>query len=139
MHTDVSWEAISIHLTGLAHLATVTAGGDPHVSVVSPAIDGDTIWIGASTRSQKVRNLVANPRAALMWQPGAEAYVRGDAIVVSDVETKVRLWGTAWAYDAVAFFGSPDHPEYALIRVRPTSASVVTGGPEGHGRLNWQA
>ncbi len=136
----MEWTEVAVHLTGLAHLATVSPGGLPHVSVVSPTIDGETIWIGTTASSRKARNLAATPKAALVWQPGTEVYVHADAELVGDLEIKRRLWdGGRFAYDPATFFGSIDNPDFVLVRLRPTSATVMAMSDVGPSRRRWRA
>jgi general stress protein 26 len=132
-----SWDQVAEHLSGLAHLASADQDGEPHVSIVSPAVVGDAIWIGMFRTSRTARNLAANPRAALVWSSGSEAYVRADAVFVDDPALKERLWEDAWAYDPAGFFERPDHPNYALVRMTPTGATVLTAGPDGPARHRW--
>jgi len=136
----MEWSDVVPHLTGLAHLATVTPEGRPHVSVVAPAIEGDMVWIGTSRASRKARNLAAGSTAALVWNPGVEVYVRGDVDLVGDVDTKRRLWTDGvFPYDPSTFFGSIDNPDFVLLRVRPTSATLMEMSEHGPSRRSWRA
>jgi general stress protein 26 len=136
----MDWQDVATHLTGLAHMATVTPDGRPHVSVVSPAVDGGTVWIGTSRASTKALNLVSTPMAALVWQSDAEVYVRASVDLVDDLDTKRRLWeGGGFAYDPAVFFGSVDHPDFVLLRLTPTSATVMEMTERGPSRRHWSA
>jgi len=132
----VEWNDVVPHLTGLAHVATTDADGHPAVAVVSPIVEDGTIWFQTRASSQKARNLVADRGIALMWQPGGEVYVWGEADVIADAAVKARLWPT-WNYDAVSFFGAPDDPGVVVVRVTPTRATVLTGGEPGPQRQRW--
>ena len=132
-----SWDEVVEHLTGLAQIATADADGSPHVAIVSPAIVGEAIWIGMFRTSRTARNLAGNARAALVWSSGSEAYVRADAAFVDDQAIKQQLWEGAWAYDPAGFFERPDHPNYALVRLTPTSATVLAAGPDGPAPHRW--
>ena len=133
----MEWSDVSAHLTGLAHLATVTGDGKPHVAIVSPRVEGDTIWFGALRSSRKVRNLTARPFGALVWSSTAEAYVDVTIELVDDASEKRRLW-EGWAYDPAAFFESPTNEDYVLLRCTPTAATVLTVGDAGPHRHRWK-
>jgi general stress protein 26 len=66
-----------------------------------------------------------------VWRPGAEVYIQGVATLVDDPAEKARIWRSgALSFDPAAFFGSPDNPEFVLVRVRPERAVVLgPGGP----------
>lgn len=132
----MTWSTVSTHLTGLAHLATITADERPHVAIVSPRLEDETLWIGALRTSKKVRNVTARPFGALVWSSTAEAYVDVAIELVDEVSEKRRLW-SGWAYDPAAFFGSPENDEYIVLRCTPTSATVLTAGDDGLQRLRW--
>jgi len=134
----MEWSDVATHLTGLANLATATPDGDPHVAVVMPVVDGDTIWIFTRASSAKARRIATNGRVALMWRPGAEAYVHGTASLVHDLATKQRLWSLPdLPFDPAGFFGSADHPDHVLIEVRPDRALVMLHDGQGLRRLTW--
>jgi general stress protein 26 len=136
----MEWTDVAAHLTGHAHIATVRADGSPHVAKVWPAVDGRTIWIGTHTTSGKARNLRVNPGAALMFEPAGEAYVSGEAEVVSDVATKQRIWDSGiFPYPMADFFGSADSDDFVLLKFTPRRAIVMTQGESGIRRDTWQA
>ena len=136
----MQWSDVVPHLSGLAHLATSTADGDPHVAVVMPVIDGESLWIFTRVDSGKARRVGDNGRVALMWRPGAEAYVYGTAELVTDLETKRALWSrTDLPFDPAGFFGTVDAPDHVLIRVTPTRAVVMVHDGTGLRRLSWHA
>ena len=136
----MDWSDVAIHLTGQAHIATIRPDGTPHVAKVWPAIDGRTIWIGTRATSGKARNLRVNPRAALMFEPAAEAYVSGEAEVVSDLPTKQRIWDSGiFPYPLAGFFGSADRDDFVLLRFTPARAILMTQGDAGLRRDTWQA
>lgn len=134
----MDWTDIARQLTGLAHIATADAEGRPHVAVVSPAVDGERILIGVRRSSRKARNLAANPRVALMWEPGAEIYVQGTVRIIDDAAEKQQLWDRQlFSYAAAGFFGSADHPDFVYLEVRPESAAVHGHGAGGIGVTRW--
>ena len=136
----MDWSDVAVHLTGQAHIATVRPDGSPHVAKVWPALDGRTIWIGTRATSGKARNLRANPGAALMFEPQGEAYVSGEAELVSDPETKRRVWNSGiFAYPLEGFFGAPDREDFVFLRFTPRRAIVMTQGESGIRRETWRA
>jgi general stress protein 26 len=135
----MEWSDVVPHLTGPAHLATVTVDHRPHVAKVSPAIDGEVIWVATRSTSGKARNIGATGRAAMMWEPRSEAYVWADAEVVTTPEIKQRLWQSGlFAFPLASFFGSPDREDFVLIRLTPTSATVLTHAESGIRRDVWR-
>ena len=135
----MEWSDVAVQLTGQAHLATVRPNGTPHVAKVWPAVDGETIWIGTRAPSGKARNLRVNPGAALMFEPAGEAYVYGDAEIVTDVETKQRIWHSGiFPYPLEGFFGAPERDDFVFVRFTPHRAIVMTQGESGIHRDTWQ-
>ena len=136
----MQWSDVASHLTGLANLATSTPDGDPHVSVVMPLIDGDALWIFARADSGKAKRIGSNGRVAMMWRPGAEAYVYGTARLVYDLEVKRTLWArTDLPFDPAGFFGTVENPDHVMIRITPTRAVVMVHDAHGPRRLAWHA
>ena len=119
--------------------ATASSDGTPHVSVVAAVVDGDVIWIATNRSSGKALNLAANPRIALVFRPGSESYVSGTVEIVDDVDEKRRRWSGFFPYDAAAFFGPPENDGVVLLKVRPTSATVMTQDATGLHRRRWHA
>lgn len=123
----------------MSHLATASAAGVPHVSVVSAAFEDDVVWVATNLSSRKARNLRENPRAMIMWEGDAEVYVDADVELVDDAATKHRLWTGTFPYDLAMFFGTADNPDLVLLRLRPRSAVVQTFGDQGPSRARWSA
>jgi len=134
----MEWSDVVRHLTGLAHLATVTPDGRPHVSIVAPGVDGDTVWIGTTATSVTARNLTVMPSAALVWQPGAEVYVQADVEFVDDPDVKQRVWDAGvFPFDPAMFWGTADHPGFVLLRLAPTAATIMEHTEDGPTRRRW--
>ncbi len=109
-------------LSPWAHLATVGPDGTPDVTPVHPCWEGDTCWVMVGTGSVKAHNVGTNPAVALHWQvtevgDGVELW--GTAEVVTDLETKRRLWDGVFDYDLNAFApgGPDDSPETGFLAV----------------------
>jgi general stress protein 26 len=139
MDAQLEWNEVAGHLIGIAHAATASRDGTPHVSVVAAVVDGDVIWIATRKSSGKATNLRANPQIALVFRPGSEAYVSGTVEIVDDGDEKRRRWSGFFPYDATAFFGAPDNDSVVLLKVRPTAATVVTQDESGLNRRHWHA
>jgi general stress protein 26 len=137
----VEWDEVAdvVRSGGLAHLATASIDGRPHVAVVSTIVDGDSVVFATTASSGKFANLQANPQVALMWRPESEVYLRGVAQLITEVEEKRRIWDAKlFPYDQAAMFGTPENPDLLYVRVQPTSASVVAMGPAGLARRLWR-
>ncbi len=123
---SIDWSELAEHLTGFAHIATVRPDGSPHVAKVAPAVDGEVLWIATRRSSGKARNIAAHERVSLMFEPRAEVYVRAEAELVDDAATKQRIWESGlFPFPLAGFFGSHAHPDFVLVRLRPTSAIVM--------------
>jgi general stress protein 26 len=127
----ISWDEVAAHIrqAGPAHLATATRDRRPHVSTVMTAVEGDLLWFATRVSSAKASNVRENPQVALMWQPRAEVYVRGEADLIDDRAEKARVWELL-PYDPAGFWGSPDNEDWVLVRVRPDSAVVLNPAPQ---------
>ena len=66
----------------VARLATVGAGGKPHVVPISYAVDGDTIYFAVdakpkrTTDLQRLRNIAANPSVSVLVDHYEEDWTR---------------------------------------------------------------
>ena len=74
----------------IAHLATVTEAGGPHVVPISPALDDDRVVFASDTETQKARNLHGDPNVAIcfdeyteMWPALKQVVVFGRALMVA--------------------------------------------------------
>ena len=135
----MDWSDVARSLTGLANLATASPDGEPHVSVVLPYVEDDTVWIFTRASSGKAKRVATNGKVALMWRPGAEAYVWGTAELVDSTTERARLWAKPdLPFDPAGFFGTYDHPDHVLLRITPTRATVMVDGDGGIRRLTWR-
>ena len=113
-----------------AHLATVGADGEPDVVPVHPCWEGEVLWVMVGTDSVKTRNVASNERVAMHWQVtenGDGVEIWGRATVMSDLETKRRLWKGVFDYDLDAFApGGPDNsPTTAFMRIDVDRAVIL--------------
>jgi PPOX class probable F420-dependent enzyme len=123
----------------LAHLATAGADGAPHVVPLCFALDGDLLYfvIDAKPKKrggialQRMRNLLANPRVALVvddydedWSRLAYVLVRGRAAVVDDAaETRRALTALRAKYPQYREMAL-DGPEHPVVRITPERVHV---------------
>ena len=137
----MNWSGVVGHIADarIAHIATSDDEGSPHVAVVAPCIDGTDVWILTSRSSRKARNVAVNGRMALVWTPGAEVYLYGSACLVEALEEKQRLWSSGLlSFDPASFFGTPDNPDFVLLKIEPDTAVVMTQGASGPERHRWK-
>jgi PPOX class probable F420-dependent enzyme len=110
----------------VAHLATVDAGGKPHLVPITFALDGDAIYFAVDSKPkrttdlQRVRNIVANPAVAVLvdhyeddWTKLWWVRVDGSARTVSDLAEAVHAVGLL----------VDRYPQYR--RARPTGTVVA--------------
>lgn len=136
----LTWQELAAALRGIAHLATVRPDGRPHVAVVAPLVDGDSVWLFTNRSSVKAANLAVEPRLALVWRSDGEAYLEGVGRFVEDGPTKARLWShPGLGFDPASFFGTVQHPDFALIAVEARRATLLQHGPQGPSRRTWTA
>lgn len=139
MTSTIDWADLVPHLTGFAHIATVRPDGRPHVAKVAPAVDRDVLWIASRVSSRKARNIAADPHVALMYEPRAEAYVQATGELITDLETRERVWASGmFPFPLEGFFGTYDHPDFVLVRLTPTSAILMSQDGAGIRRDTWE-
>src|SRR5438552_10176712 len=66
----------------VAHLASVTAGGGPHVVPISPVLDGDRVVFASEVDTQKVRNLRGDPNVAICFDEYGEDWSALQQVIV---------------------------------------------------------
>ena len=66
----------------VAHLATVGAGGEPHVVPVSTVLDADRLVFATQADTQKVRNLRGDPHVAMCFDEYTEEWSSLQQVVV---------------------------------------------------------
>lgn len=123
----------------VAHLATAGRDGAPHVVPLCFALDGDILYFvidakpkrRTGTGLQRMRNLLENPRVALViddydedWSRLAYVLVRGHAAVVDDAAETHRALTSLRAkypqYRAMPLDGA-EHP---VVRITPERVHV---------------
>jgi len=133
MNEHVSIEEVKAFAAGLspwAHLATVRPDNTPDVVPIHPCWEDDVCWVMAGATSVKARNVANNPNVAMHWQvtevgDGVELW--GTASIVTDVETKRRMWNDVFDYDLNAFApdGPDNSPDTVFIEIAPTRALIL--------------
>jgi general stress protein 26 len=128
-----------------AHVATVSASGQPYVTPVHPCWDGDTLWTMVGTDSTKVKNVSGEPRCSFHWQvseaTGFDSLILwGTATVHDDLDTKRRLWEGVFDYNLNDFApGGPDDSDgTGFMAFTPTKAVLLRQFGAG-GREEWRA
>lgn len=131
----------------LGHLATTGSDGAPHVMPVCYALDDDAVYFVADAKPkrrparelERLRNLRANPRAALVvddwdedWTRLAWVLVRGPAAIVDDpvahATALARLRDRYPQYRAMALDDPAAHP---IVRIVPVRVRHWRGATEG--------
>lgn len=106
--------------------ATVTAAGRPHVSPLWFVWDGSSVWLYSVVRSQRWKDLQADPRMAVVVDAGVE-YVELHG---------VELSGTVEVVGPVPRTGAEDVPE--LRQPEELFFAKYFGGQTAHdGRHAW--
>lgn len=114
----------------IAYVATAGEGGDPHVVPVAVSWVGDDICAFVLDASRKVRNVRANPRAAVHFAVSEATgwdslLVQGGASLVDTVEGRRALWDKM-GYDLAAFEpGGPESDNHVFLRITPEKAVVL--------------
>ena len=140
---ELTWPDVLSYINGagLGHLSTASLEGDPHVALVFVVRRGDELYFTMRTTSSKARNLMANPKLAIMWQGnGAETYLWGTADITHDQAVKSDLWnGGYFPFDLSHFFQREDSPFWCAVRVVPQRAVAMVQGEAGLTRRAWRA
>jgi general stress protein 26 len=108
-------------------VATVE-NNEPRVRMVHPTWDGDLLWIATAPESPKARQLQSNAAIDIQFQVSPPDFihlmVRGTATVITDQETKDKVWDIM-DYDLGEFWpGGKTDPGYAVIRVQPSRVEL---------------
>lgn len=56
-----------VKVQGAARLATVSSDGTPHNVPVCPVLDRGNVYVGSEKNATKVKNILANPKAAVVF------------------------------------------------------------------------
>lgn len=104
-----------------ANLATCD-GDQPRVRTVSPVVEDDmSIWVTTRSTSRKVKQLRQNPKICLAFvePPGGDKAVTviGEALIISDIQKKRRVWKLA-PFDLYEYWpNGPDSDDFCLLKI----------------------
>jgi general stress protein 26 len=109
-------------------LATVADHNEPRVRMVHPTWEGDILWIATGPQTAKAREIQQNGAVDIQFQVAPDDFVhllvRGRASVLTDQETKSRIWDVM-DYDLAQFWpNGPTSPDYCVIRVEPSRVEL---------------
>lgn len=122
----------------LSWLATVRAGGRPHVAPLVAVWLDDAIHFCTGAAEQKAVNLRGNPHVTLTtgcsnWEAGLDVVVEGEAVQVTDEDALRRLaeawtlkWDGRWQY--LVGEGCFHHPGSGEDQPEPILVFSVTPG-----------
>jgi len=107
----------------LCRLATASTDGRPHVVPVIYALDGDDVIIAVDYKTKKLKNLMENPKVALVvddYRPNGGLMIEGDCKIFERGKEYLRLLQIL--FDAFAFYrknpwGEGESP---ILKIRPT-------------------
>jgi general stress protein 26 len=116
-----------IKSTEYCFFITERTDGHPHARLMQPyEPEGDfTIYLGASPRSRKVREVLKQPKASIAFYNQQEtAYITllGTASVVDDSALRQKYWRSNWND---LFPGGPESSEYVLIKFVPDRIEMM--------------
>ena len=116
----------------LAHLATATPDGLPHVAPIHVDWHDGHLYAMVGLASTKSRNIAANPNVCLHYQVAEETgwdslVVWGRATLLDTVEDKRRLWTGVLGYDLDVFSpGGPDEsPDTRFLEITVVRAVLL--------------
>jgi general stress protein 26 len=116
-----------IHAAEFSFLLTRGKGGEANARLMQPFPPEQdlTIWMGASPRSRKVREIERYWRVSLAYaraEVGAYVTLLGTATVVTDLDQRRHYWREAFR----PFWPQgPEDNDYALIRFEPERIEVM--------------
>lgn len=123
--------AAARRLGPIAHLATVSPAGGPHVVPVHCEWLDDRLYCTAGQGDTKVRNLAAQPRVCIHYQVAAATgwdslIIWGTGAVLDAVADKRLLWNR-FGYDLDEFSpGGPEgSPDTVFIEIEPRRALLL--------------
>ena len=111
---------------GVARVATVDAGGVPHVVPVCPLVEGSRIYFASESSAKKIQNIKTNPEIAIVfdeyrdsWRGLKGVMIRGQAKLVdrkmfARVRSKLYKKYPKYESDAPLEFG-----ESSVIEITP--------------------
>jgi len=107
-----------------SHLSTVE-DNKPRIRIMHCArCDDDfTIWFATSAKSNKTRQINANPNVAtLFFEETKVVRIFGSAVIIDDQAVKTDLWEDEWAR---YWKEGPGDPDFVLIKITPDEADMM--------------
>jgi nitroimidazol reductase NimA-like FMN-containing flavoprotein (pyridoxamine 5'-phosphate oxidase superfamily) len=109
----------------LCRLATASREGKPHVVPVIYAVDKGDIIIAVDYKTKKLKNLMANPKVALVvdeYRPNRGLMIEGDCEILERGREYLRLLQIL--FDSFVFYrknpwGEGESP---ILKIKPTKA-----------------
>jgi nitroimidazol reductase NimA-like FMN-containing flavoprotein (pyridoxamine 5'-phosphate oxidase superfamily) len=99
----------------VCRIATVRAGGEPHVIPVCPVFDGDAVFVDLGPRSTTGIALRDNPRITVLFDVYDDDWTRLRKVILRC--TAERLTGAA--QDAAWDLIRAKYPQYTTVNWRP--------------------
>jgi len=128
----------------VAHLATATRFGKPHVVPICYAFNGKTIYSSldqkpkqvAFQRLRRVRNIAANPRVCLVVDTYSEDWLNLRYVIVHGFADVIRggiehRLAAALLRRKYSQYGKMRIEELPVIRIRPTRISAWQSNQQG--------
>jgi len=135
----------SLRLGHWAYVATANASGRPFVTPVHPNWEGGSLWAMVELGSAKAKNIAVNPQVSCHWMVGEDTEMDslilwGKGEILSDIETKKRLWDGVFNYDLEMWApGGPENcPDKGFLKITPEKI-VLLRFYGAAGRLEWHA
>ncbi len=128
-----------------AYVATANSKGRPFVTPVHPGWEGHTLWAMVELASAKAKNIAVNPQLSCHWMVGEETEMDslilwGQGEIVSDTDTKKRLWDDVFDYDLAMW--APEEaencPDKGFIKITPEKI-ILLKFYGAAGRFEWFA
>lgn len=116
---------------GWAVLTTVGADGYPHTVALGYFLDGDDIVLGTVAGTQKLRNILRNPKVSVLVECSEGSVltgvlVQGNAEVITDDAARLALSREAARQRGVPEAQLPDAPRPGSAYVRVRSRRTIT-------------
>jgi general stress protein 26 len=137
-----------VHTMVWCNMATVDSRQRPRSRIMHPIWEGATGWIGTHRNSYKHKHLLANPYVSLAYITDTfnPVYVDCTAQWIEDLMQKQRIWDLflhappPLGYDPAPTFGSPDDPEFGLLKLAPWRIALVSFPAASHelGQRIWR-
>lgn len=127
-------ERLGVGVPFLCSLATVSPEGAPRVRFVRAKLDPDCVlWIPTFEGTLKVTHIEVDPRVHVTCgdtssdTPGSYFQIEGEAEISREKEDREACWTDLLS----KWFDDANDPRYAVVKVRPTTITVLPIGRQG--------